>query len=95
MKTQREPKAGRKGADPESPTSAKSPNPSPSTFEDMFLGIITAAVENAVGPRFDAMDKRFDAVERELASLSLNMTKRFDAVEDRLDAVEVQLKERS
>ena len=57
-----------------------------SSFEDMFLNIITTAVENAiantVGPRLEAVETRLDSLEG-----------RLDRIEGRLDSLEGRLTE--
>lgn len=59
-----------------------------SSFEDMFLNIITTAVENAientVGPRLDSLEGRLDSLEGRLDSLEGRLTEVHESLADQI-----------
>lgn len=55
------------------------------TFEEMFLNVITTAVENAIE---NTVGPRLDAIETALANLALNTDKRFKEVNKRFEAMD-------
>jgi len=59
-----------------------------SSFEDMFLNIITTAVENAientVGPRLEAVETRLDRIDARLDSLEGRLTEVHESLADQI-----------
>ena len=65
---------------------------SPRSFEEMFLGIITTAVENAVEPRFAALEERLaETIDNKLGPRLDKIEGRLDGMDERFDALEKEL----